>query len=45
MQPPDPEGPDQTGENTSVALLVGLLVLSDACLAVVMTKSRQWKVR
>ena len=45
VQPTDPEGPDQTGENTNVALLVSLLVLSAACLAVVITKSRQWKVR
>lgn len=28
----DPEGPDQTGENTPVALLMSLVLISAACL-------------
>lgn len=37
----DPEGPDQTGENTPVALLMSLVLISAACLAVVIAKSRK----
>ena len=37
----DPEGPDQTGETTNLALLVCLLLSSAACMAVVIEKSRK----
>ena len=37
----DPDGPDQTGETTPLALLVSLLLISAACVTAVIAKSRK----
>ena len=37
----DPDGPDQTGDTTPVALLMSLLLISAACLRVIIAKSRK----
>ena len=37
----DPDGPDQTGDTTPVALLMSLLLISAACLTAVIAKSRK----
>ena len=37
----DPDGPDQTGDTTPVALLMSLLLISAACLSVIIAKSRK----
>ena len=37
----DPDGPDQTGDTTPAALLMGLLLISAACLTAVIAKSRK----
>ena len=37
----DPNGPDQTGDTTPVALLMSLLLISAACLTAVIAKSRK----
>ena len=37
----DPDGPDQTGDTTPAALLMSLLLISAACLRVIIAKSRK----
>ena len=41
VEPTDPDGPDQTGETTPLALLMSLLLISAACLTAVIAKSRK----
>ena len=41
----DPEGPDQTGESFRPVLLATLLLISAACLGVILVQTRKWKVR
>ncbi len=41
VEPTDPDGPDQTGETTPLALLVSLLLISAACVTAVIAKSRK----
>ena len=44
-QPTDPNGPDQTGENFNLVLVVVVLVVSAACLVAVIILSKKHKAR
>lgn len=44
-QPTDPDGPDQTGENFNLVLVVVALVVSAACLVAVVILSKKSKAR
>lgn len=44
-QPTDPNGPDQTGENFNLVLVVAVLVVSAACLVAVVVLSKKSKAR